>query len=173
VKRNPRAQLWHGIVSYGTTIIGRTEWTIGGYSWMVRSRVLGDNFPDREVTPRGAKMSNDAGRRTVALYTAEAKQGRLSHGATAHRYNGDATPVHVAHTHWQDASRSTVRVPVNPRWALGMDTLIAEHTDGKYEVRVNPWSVSVSWWTLGANAYPLAILLGIHGVRLSFPEATS
>jgi hypothetical protein len=169
-----RSRLWRDIDSYNVVTIGRTPWTIGGNYWMVRSRVLGDNWPDRKDQPerRFVRLSGRDSGELVARYTRDARRGRLANGILADReWDDERTLVAVAHVGLH-AERSTVRVPLNQSWAAGLDRLVAEHTDGRFELRVDPWRNVVSWWTLGANSYPLALLLGIHDVALTFPEAS-
>lgn len=176
MNQRDRSRLWSGIESYGTATAGRTEWTVGGYSWLVRSRVLGDNWPTRK-TPLEQRclvtVSNRSLRDTIARY-AGGQRCRIATGIMAERDNGDVDLVAVAYHHfWSDPARSNVRVPLNPSWALGMEALVHAFTAGKFQTRVEPHRGSVSWWTTSGNPYPLAVLLGIHGARLTFPETRS
>lgn len=174
MKRADIAKLWRDIDTVGSAKAGRTEWTTGGGIWIVRSRALGDNLPKRRLD-HSATFAGYGNRRLqaeLARFTKDARRCSRTDGDRV--WNERTERMAILHNANGLLSSSSIRVAFHLDRFAGLCLLANEFTNGQWEHRVDPYIRVASWWTIGANPYPFAILAGFYGGSLVLDgEATS
>jgi len=158
-RTDPKVQLWRTVKHRTLTgKLGRTVWVSGDGYWIAHQSIVGP--PSAKLQP-AQPMRPKSVRDAVARYAADASTpfGKLAHQQTT------SDLVIVGQASYRDTLTidpfSPVRVAFSAEKfeALRRCVVLAASNATGFEMRVDPWKQSVSWWH--PRGYPVAVLLGI------------
>lgn len=139
---------------------GRGAWTVTPF-WMARSRAVGGVATHKRLQEWKGVPDGRSVARALAEFTANAHVCTWQKGERT--WSGTTAPVAVLGNTGTFRSLTTVRVPFHLGRFSAMCTLIDAATAHQWDLRVDPWRQWASWWTLGKNAYPMAVMAGMLG----------
>lgn len=161
-----RRQVWRHPRGYecrgGTVRVRGVEWTTNSY-WMARTRVVG-GLPDWKKYEPFTPSAKDADRVLSTMFADGYRGQRVGNARLTTAWDNIEVVIVGEHRQREHppslAQCSRVTVIVDRLWFDPLDELLRR--TGPAELRVNPWTGAVTWWTTTGRPYMLGGLLGLR-----------